>query len=434
MELSKHNITGALGDGRHYIVNVLSRNADIVDADRFTDLMSGAWAHRDEYAAKGYIADPEEESLRYIDAYRDFLSARENDEIQLFFVPWYACNFACSYCYQEGYEAKPDTLSPAVLDAFFRYAADTFAGRKKYITIFGGEPLLDSAASRNMIEGMIARSNAAGLDLAVVTNGYTLSSYVPILSRARLREVQVTLDGMQAAHDARRPLANGSGSFHQVVKGIDDALAAGITVNLRVVVDAENIGDLPLLAAFAKERGWTDSKIFKTQLGRNYELHQCQSDRMKLFSRLSLYEALARMIPEHPIILAFHRPAFSLAKFLIDNGELPKPLFDSCPACKTEWAFDHTGTIYSCTATVGKKGEALGTFYPSVSLDTDAVAAWQKRDVTSIQKCADCSLALACGGGCGAVAKNTEGSVFAPDCRPVDKLIGMGIATYFKEG
>ena len=73
-----------------------------------------------------------------------------------------------------------------------------------------------------------------------------------------------------------------------------------------------------------------------------------------------------RLIRQHPAILQFHKPAYSVSKFLFENGELPDPLFDSCPGCKTEWAFDYTGRIYSCTATVGKPGEELGTFYPEV--------------------------------------------------------------------
>ena len=137
------------------------------------------------------------------------------------------------------------------------------------------------------------------------------------------------------------------------------------------------------------------------------------------------------MIKTQPEILAFHRPGFSAARFLKDNDQLPPPLFDACPGCKTEWAFDYRGHIYSCTATVGKKGEELGQFYPQVKLDHEKIISWQKRDVISIEECTNCNLQLLCGGGCAAVAKNKKGCISAADCRPVDQLLGMGIATYF---
>ena len=52
---------------------------------------------------------------------------------------------------------------------------------------------------------------------------------------------------------------------------------------------------------------------------------------------------------------------------------MPSPVFDACPGAKSEWAFDYTGRIYSCTATVGKTEESLGRFFPSVQLDDDAM-------------------------------------------------------------
>ena len=101
----------------------------------------------------------------------------------------------------------------------------------------------------------------------------------------------------------------------------------------------------------------------------------------------------------------FYKPAFSISKFLFENGELPEPLFDSCPGGKSEWAFDYTGNIYSCTATVGKNDESLGTFYPEVKTKDDIIRNWENRDVTAIEECKSCNLQLACGGGCASGCK-----------------------------
>jgi len=112
---------------------------------------------------------------------------------------------------------------------------------------------------------------------------------------------------------------------------------------------------------------------------------------------------------------------------------MPDPLFDSCPACKTEWAFDYTGKIYSCTATVGKEDESLGTFYPEVSRIDGIINLWESRDVTTIPECKTCPVQLACGGGCGSVAKNTHGTICSTDCRPVKELLELGFGAYFNE-
>ena len=199
-------------------------------------------------------------------------------------------------------------------------------------------------------------------------------------------------------------------------------------------MDKQNISGLVDLTRFAIEKKWTENPFFKTQLGRNYELHSCQTGHENLFTRVEMYEELYKLLKEFPEIAEFHSPAFSISRFLSENGELPQPLFDSCPGGKTEWAFDYTGKIYPCTAMVGKSGEELGEFYPDTFLKESKCDPWQDRDILAISECRDCHLQLACGGGCGAVSKNRTGTVMAPDCRPVKELMEMGLSLYFNQG
>ena len=434
MKLSKHNIISAIADSEDYfIVNLLSQEADIFSSEDYRKIISGTYPDTHELMQKGYMADPVQEEKLYRKKYLEFLDKRYSDEIQIFYIPSYACNFACSYCYQDQYEIKDNYPGKEVIHSFYRYIDSQFSGRRKYITVFGGEPLLDSNWHRQNLSILLDEAARRNLDIAIVTNGFHLSSYMDILKKVSVREIQVTLDGMQDIHDKRRPLKNGKGTFSKIVEGIEMCLEQGLPVNLRMVLDKENIEELPKLARFAIEKQWTTSPLFKSQIGRNYELHHCQSDSYQLYNRIDLYKDIYRLVKKHPEILEFHKPAFSVSRFLFDEGKLPDPLFDSCPGTKTEWAFDYTGKIYSCTATVGKAGEELGFFYPQVSLDEERIAEWESRDVLAIPECKNCNLQLACGGGCGSVAKNTSGKICSPDCRPVKELMELGISVYFKE-
>jgi uncharacterized protein len=143
-----------------------------------------------------------------------------------------------------------------------------------------------------------------------------------------------------------------------------------------------------------------------------------------------MYQEIYRLVREYPEILEFHRPAFSIANFIFENGELPEPLFDSCSGTKTEWAFDYSGRIYACTATVGNAGDELGTFYPKVEHREELIEEWEDRDVMAMDACRSCSVQLACGGGCAALARNRTGKLHAPDCRPVKGLLELGIGLY----
>ncbi len=441
MRYSDHNIFSRIRDSENYfIVNPLSGNADILSPDdaAMIELLKSGGEVPDigflgELTRKGYLADESEERKLYRSKYLDFLDSREKDEIQIFFVTNYSCNFACSYCYQDQYNNPGSELSYETMDAFFAYVLREFEDRRKYITVFGGEPLLGSPKQKELIAYFIRKSVEADLQLSFVTNGYALEEYSAILGEGKIREVQVTLDGTGDVHNSRRFLKGGMGTFEKIVKGIDAALENNIDINLRMVVDKENIDNLPELARFAIDRGWTKSRYFKTQLGRNYELHHCQSAPGKLFDRITLYESIYELVKKNPHITEFYKPAYSISKFISEQGELPDPLFDACPACKTEWAFDYTGKIYSCTATVGKSDEVLGTFYPEISRNDDLIEQWERRDVTAIAECRGCPVQLACGGGCGSVAKNRTGDACTSDCRPVRELLELGFSAYLSE-
>jgi uncharacterized protein len=442
--VSKHNILTPVKDSSEFlIVNPLHGSADLLSSEEAQALLSGTGTNKasaDEtifdpesrsiFESRGYLVSESEEKTVFRNSYLDFTDRREADEIQLFFVPNYSCNFACTYCYQEGYEPIKQVLTTEIINAFFDYVLNKFAGRRKYITVFGGEPLMPGEKQRSLMEHLLMRADQANLDVAFVTNGYTLLSYLEVLQKHSIREVQVTLDGTEETHNSRRFLHGKQPTFQRIIEGIDACLQAEIPINLRMVADKDNLGNLPDLARFAIDKGWTASPYFKTQIGRNYELHHCNSTPDRLYDRATLYAAMYDLLKTHPHIAEFYKPAFSIARYISENEALPLPLFDACPACKTEWAFDYTGTIYSCTATVGKHGEELGTFYPTVSLREELVAEWQERDITTIDACKTCNLALACGGGCGSVAKNKNGTVFAPDCRPIAELLSLGAAYY----
>ena len=439
MIYSKHNIFSRItGSDNFFIVNLLSGSADILNPDEgkmLGDFLGGNdidGVFRENLAAQGYLVDEKEEERLYRRKYFDFVDTRGDDEVQLFFVPNYSCNFACTYCYQDEYTNTKQGLTSGVIDAFFSYVTHEFAGRKKYLTVFGGEPLLNSPKQKELIAYLLKQANESNLEVCFVTNGYSLGEYIDILKTGNIREIQVTLDGKGIVHDARRFLKGGGATFEKIVTGIDACLQNELPVNLRMVIDKENIDGLPEMAQFAIDKGWTKNEFFKTQLGRNYELHHCQATTEKLFSRISLYETIYQQVKQHPYILEFYKPAYSISKFLAENGSLPDPLFDACPACKTEWAFDYTGQIYSCTATVGKADESLGTFYPEVYRKEELINAWESRDVTVIAECSVCNLQLACGGGCGSVAKNRTGSVCSTDCRPVKELLELGFSAYFE--
>ena len=130
----------------------------------------------------------------------------------------------------------------------------------------------------------------------------------------------------------------------------------------------------------------------------------------------------------------FHRPDFMGIRYLADTGELYLASFDTCPAAKTEWVFDLYGDIYGCTASCGREEFKLGTYWPAVQRNENAIQSWKMRNVTNIEKCKSCQYDVICGGGCGVVAANkNDGMILSPDCRPIQELYDIGMNFYHAE-
>ena len=388
---------------------------------------------------RGYVfRDQQSYEQSISDAFSDFRQEVEDGQIQLMLIPGYSCNLACTYCFQHGIEGKPALISKETVDSFFDYIRKEFAGAKTrpFITLFGGEPLVNSRAQREIISYIVDKCVAEGYELSAVTNGYDFSEYADLLKRAKIKEIQFTLDGSREIHDGRRMTANNKGTFDRVVKGMEKAIEYGMPINLRSVVDKENVDDLVHLAEYLDQKGWLDlpPERFKTQIGRNYELFECYEKPEHLFSQVELWGYVAKLMEQYPVMKKFHRPDFMGIRYLVDTGEMYIPSFDTCPAAKAEWVFDLYGDIYGCTASCGREEFKLGTYWPAVNKNDVAIQTWKNRDVTNIEKCKSCKYDIICGGGCGVVAANkNNGEILSPDCRPIQELYDIGLNFYDEE-
>ncbi|HEX2955109.1 MAG TPA: radical SAM protein, partial [Bacillota bacterium] len=387
---------------------------------------------------RGYLFNgPEEEEKIVEERLSEFQKEIAKSQVQILLIPTYGCNLACTYCYERTLPVKNNLITRETTDAFFDYIGAYFTRSpvKPFITLFGGEPLIDSPAQRSIIRYIVERCAKEDYELAAVTNGYDLESYIDILRLAKIREIQVTLDGPEAVHDRRRATANGQGTFHRIINGLSKAINQGIPINLRTVVDRENLMGLVDLANFLNRRGWLDlgRNRLQTQIGRNYELFDCYAKPRHLMGQVELWTDFVKLSESFPILKKFHRPDFKGIRHLVDTGSMAMASFDTCPAAKTEWVFDLHGNIYGCTASCGREEYKLGSFFPEMSLHTQAIGQWQSRHVLNIPKCTDCSYKLVCGGGCGVIAANKTGEILTPDCRPIQALLELGVNYYRQE-
>lgn len=138
-----------------------------------------------------------------------------------------ACNLRCRHCYIGNGSGKhlPPAQVRAVLGEF-----EKMQGLRVLIT--GGEPVLHPEFDEinEMLPDFAFRK-------VLFTNGVLLRNGT--LKRLKVHEIQVSIDGLERAHDSLR----GPGTYERSLNAVRQALDAGFEVSVSTMVHAENLGD-----------------------------------------------------------------------------------------------------------------------------------------------------------------------------------------------
>ena len=171
------------------------------------------------------------------------------------------CNLKCKHCYIS--KSKRNELSPeqvrSILDEFER-----LQGLRVLIT--GGEPLLHRKYDEinEMLPDFFVRK-------VLFTNGVLLDK--DRLKTLRVDEIQVSIDGMEHAHDSIR----GSGTYRRSLEAVRQAIDAGFDVSVSTMVHRSNLSDFDGMERLFKSMGvkeWTvDIPCTSGRMKDNVEFH-----------------------------------------------------------------------------------------------------------------------------------------------------------------
>jgi radical SAM protein with 4Fe4S-binding SPASM domain len=155
-----------------------------------------------------------------------------------------ACNLRCKHCYiEDSHNAElPLDRIRLVLKEF-----EDMQGLRLLIT--GGEPLLHSAF--NDVNAMLPEFSFRKI---LFTNGLALPAQD--LGGLNVHEIQLSIDGLEKAHDALR----GQGTFTRTIDAATRALDAGFDVSISTMVHPENFEDfdgMERLFRSMKIKDWT---------------------------------------------------------------------------------------------------------------------------------------------------------------------------------
>jgi uncharacterized protein len=338
------------------------------------------------------------------------------------------CNLRCSYCYLgKTNEQLSLALGQRALRAVFD-AARPRGIRHLTLKYAGGEALLEA----NRIWALDAAARTlAGADITVesliLTNGTLLRPALVAELRARDFGLAISLDGVGAAHDGQRPLRGGQPSFRLVQRGIDAAVAAGVPLNISVVVGPRNLAALPDLLDYLLDRSLPFSLSFVRDSPAAQVGLAAQSEAL-----IAGMEAAYARIAARP-------PSFSVMNRALDRVQLEYPHFAACGIGESYVVINHTGEVASCQMHLDRPAGHLreGNVLHLVARRTP-----ERPPGTTIDDhvgCATCRWRYRCAGGCPIVTYQAHGraDVRSPFCGvyqalipPLVALEGLRVARY----
>ncbi len=407
-------------------------------------LSHDAWQH---FLDRGFVWPGPDAEAALIERSADTLGNRDQIAAGLAgghygFITSLHCNLACPYCFQRG---KPDSigfLTPRQVDLGLAAIAEAEqrvaslqAGKTgtPKISVTGGEPLLRNRPNLTVLHYLLDRLADLGWPYSITTNGTELSKFVAERKPApNCRNIQVTLDGPRSIHDTRRYYRGGASSFENICEGLEDALAAGWRMNLRVNVDLTNVDNLPELAEFVQQRGWPEHENFHAyvspvtdhgSLG-GYATPKDEADLL-----VALLEVIDRTAIVRQVFDIRHFRGFNYVERVLLQQDPSYPVVYRCEAVMGMYIFDPAGDVHVCLEAVGDPGLRVGTYDPEWQLDNDAVARWTRRNVMAMPQCSTCKIRFICAGGC-AFESFSKGT--ATPCMPFLSEMTMAWQYYAK--
>ncbi|PWF27544.1 radical SAM protein [Ancrocorticia populi] len=175
---------------------------------------------------------------------------RRQRSLPVAFMPGFACNLACEYCYQRTdpthRSAKP-VLSkggPSYEDIakFVSSVAAAHRVSNVNLSLLGGEPLMYRRQIREFVGALRDQTDIS--DISLVTNGTLLKEEnLTELMALGLSFAQVTFDGSRAFHDHFRSFKSGTGTYDAIMKNLVNLAASHVKLEIRINLSAANILD-----------------------------------------------------------------------------------------------------------------------------------------------------------------------------------------------
>jgi uncharacterized protein len=165
-----------------------------------------------------------------------------------------ACNLGCSYCYISTLNTSKGMKEEVRKQLLHKLTEVVKLKGIRHIKLrlAGGEPLGQFKVWKSFIPEMkaVLAEKGCKLDIGFLTNLTILNDDILVFAKEYNVGFGVSLDGVEATHDATRKFRSGKGSFNVVDANLRKLKDTAVSVSVTTVVSNQNLEGLPELTQY----------------------------------------------------------------------------------------------------------------------------------------------------------------------------------------
>ena len=306
------------------------------------------------------------------------------------------CNLRCKYCFA-------DTGEFVIANSGNRHNIE--------IDYFGGEPLMNFDVVKEITEYAKeeGKKHNKNFRFTITTNGILLDDDVMAYINENMSNVVLSLDGTKETNDRVRYRVDGSGSYDAIVPKFKKLAESRNQDNYYVrgtftAYNADFAKDVIHLA----DLGFKQTSV-EPVVAPETEDYALKKEHVETVC--AEYDKLA----EDYVKRYDEGRGFNFFHFMVDLDQGPCAIkrLSGCGAGHEYLAVAPNGDIYPCHQFVGNSEFLMGSVNDG-TLDKDIMTRFERSNVYTKPKCADCFSKFYCSGGCSANAYNFNGDINKP--------------------
>lgn len=303
----------------------------------------------EQFSAMGFIVDQNIDELSRLELKQNF-DRYGNRTLILTIGPSMDCNMCCPYCFEA---ERHGVMTQETAEKLIQFAEDYITARKieaLNITWYGGEPLLGLDRIEQISKALIPYCEERNIPYSamIVTNGYLLDqNSAKLLKSLKVTRAQITIDGLEETHNARRKLKSGEGSFWPIVRNIESAKDI-LPIVIRVNVDESNVKEMDVLTDFfINNMKWGKNPHFYLAPVEKFS-ENCDADFLSMQEFSSMYQSVLTKLQEEGIETT--------------NKNYPYAMNTGCASiCANSYVIDANGFFYTCWNHFGEPSHCIGS-------------------------------------------------------------------------